>query len=178
MSEPNFRFAIMATLVRQTGDVGKIQLQKLLYFLQTSLGVPLDYHFVMHHYGPYCVQIDDNLTILRAIEAANVTADEEGYGYHITPGKRDIAEVPGWVQLVRQHEESIARLGEAFKDYPAWRLELAATVHYVHSLKPQLSLGELVEAVGQLKPKFTENDIRSAYQDLVSLRLMDTVATS
>ena len=169
MSEPDFRFAIIAAVVGQMRDVSKIQLQKLLYFLQEGLGVPLDYRFVMHHYGPYCVQIEDNLSIVRAVGAAEVKMDAGGYGYHITPGERDI---PTWAELVQPHAESISRVIQTLGGYDAARLELLATIHFVRSLRPAATIDDVLAEVQSLKPKFTPRYIRSAYQELVQLGLM------
>ena len=178
MSTPQFRFAIMAAVIHQMSqarrDIGKIQLQKLLYFLQNGLGVPLDYRFVMHHYGPYSVQIEDNLSIVRAVGAAQVSVDPEGYGYHITPGETDIT---AWTELVRPHAESISRVVETLGGHDAARLELLATIHFVRSLRRTTTVEDVLAEVRSLKPKFSVDYIRSAYRELVNSDLMKESAS-
>src|SRR4030042_4850313 len=80
----DLRFAVLHWLVSRLQDVGKIQLQKLAYFLQESYEIPLGYTFRMHHYGPYSRDLDNDLLKLSLMGFVDVRPDVSGYGFHVT----------------------------------------------------------------------------------------------
>jgi len=175
-SEPRFAgedlsFAVLHRLVSRSGDAGKIQLQKIAYFLQESYGIPLGYTFRMHHYGPYSRELDNDLLKLRLMEFVDVQPDESGYGFHVTPRSKPEA---GWADALAPYEpqlrDAIAKLG----DLPAYLLEVYATVHYVSQLVEGASAEEVVTIVHGLKPKFLPEFIAEGREQLQQLGLLET----
>lgn len=175
-SEPQFAgedlsFAVLHQLVSQSGDVGKIQLQKLAYFLQESYGIPLGYTFRMHHYGPYSRELDNDLLKLRFMGFVDIQPDSSGYGFHVT--QLCNAE-PGWASALAPYESelggAIAKLG----NLPASLLEIQATIHYVGQLVEGASPEQIVAIVHSLKPKFLPERIAEARKQLEELGLLET----
>src|SRR4030042_2622370 len=80
------RFAIICYIVDKLKDVGKIRMQKLVYFLQWLFDVPLGYDYKMHYYGPYSDELNDDLIAMQLSKNVEIGADPSGYGYHIIPG--------------------------------------------------------------------------------------------
>lgn len=165
----DLNFAVLHRLVSDLEDVGKIQLQKLAYFLQESYGIPLGYTFRMHHYGPYSRELDDDLLKLRLMGFIDMQAAISGYGFHVT--KLCDAE-PGWAKALARYEsqlsDAIAKLG----DLPASLLEIQATIHYVSQLVEGASSDEVVKIVHSLKPKFLPEHIATALEQLRNLSLL------
>ena len=167
-------FAVLHQLVSQSGDVGKIKLQKLAYFLQESCGIPLGYTFRMHHYGPYSRELDNDLLKLRLMKFVDIQPDSSGYGFHVTP----LCDAePGWATALAPYqgriEDALAKLG----DLPAYLLEVYATVHYVSQLVEGASAEEVVTIVHGLKPKFLPESIAKAWEQLQQLGLLETQPT-
>lgn len=167
----DLNFAVLHQLVSQSGDVGKIQLQKLAYFLQESYGIPLGYTFRMHHYGPYSRELDDDLLKLRLMGFIDMQAAISGYGFHVT--KLCDAE-PGWAKALARYESQLGDAIEKLGDLPASLLEIQATIHYVSQLVEGASAEEVVTIVHGLKPKFLPERIAEAHQQLEQLDLLQS----
>ena len=168
MTSPLSRLGTIMRLVEILQDAGKIKLQKLLYFLQEGWGVPLGYDFVMYHYGPYCGQVDADLSLLSAAGVVKISVDPDGYGYHVVQGELR----PASLADTALGSEEVPRVVEAFHGYNGADLELAATVHFVHSLMPGAQRRAVVEQARSLKPKFPVSAVEAQYDRLVSLNLL------
>jgi uncharacterized protein YwgA len=178
-SEPQFAgedlsFAVLHWLVSDLQDAGKIQLQKLVYFLQESYGIPLGYTFRMHHYGPYSRELDNDLLKLRLMGFINVQADDSGYGFHVTPlCDADLAWTNALASYESQLRDALTKLGHL----PASELEIQATIHYVSELVEGASAEEIVAIVHSLKPKFLPEDIVEARKQLEEHGLLQSHRT-
>ena len=69
------RFAIIRYIVDMLKDVGKVRMQKLVYFLQWIFTVPLGYDYKMHYYGPYSDELNDDLIAMQADDTAKIGAE-------------------------------------------------------------------------------------------------------
>src|SRR5215469_8819370 len=78
--------AIVSLLSTSRAKLGKIQLQKLVYFAQNN-GLPLKYTFQIYHYGPYSFELSNDLGSLDALEIVNIQNDPNGYGFQVSTGK-------------------------------------------------------------------------------------------
>jgi hypothetical protein len=164
-------FAVLHRLVSQLEDVGKIQLQKVAYFLQESYGIPLGYTFRMHHYGPYSREADNDLLKLRLMGFIHIEPDESGYGFHVTPS----CEAEGsWTSALAQYENQLADAITKLGRLPAYLLEVQATIHYVSQLVEGASAEEVATIVHRLKPKFLPESIAKAREQLQQLGLLET----
>ena len=169
MSTQEFRLAILHRLVAERQDIGKTELQKLIYFLQEALDVPTRYSFRMHHYGPFAESIETDLARLELTGFVEVEPDRQGYGFHITPLDSPI---DGWRRMVQPYTDSIDRTLQFFEDWPTYELELAATIHFVRNLLPNARTEEVLEKVRALKPKFSMDQVARSHQELVNRRIL------
>ena len=163
------RLAAIQSIVEQSKDSGKTKVQKIIYFLQEGLRVPLQYRFRMHHHGPFSDEIDSGISALHSAGYIEVSHDTEGFGYHITPvlGKQ----FPWDNELAKFRVEMIMEI-DALSVLGASDLELLATVHFVHNLLKDPSKEKVLDNVARLKPKFNRQIIQSAYDQLVSNNLI------
>ena len=168
MSTQQLRQAIVHDVISRLQDVRKIQLQKIVYFLQESEGVPTRYTFRMHHYGPYAEALETDTSRLRFAGYVDIEPDSQGYGFHIsaTDDPED-----AWRDLTRAHQESIDHILSTFGNRPISELELAATIHFINKLRPDESTEEVLAKVKALKPKFDGAYIFKIYTDLKQLGL-------
>jgi uncharacterized protein YwgA len=154
---------------KKTGQLGKIQLQKLVYFLQET-GVPLNYKFEIYHYGPYSFELADDMSSLDSLGVLSVAADPGGYGFDIHVGAHG-SKYRIDKRYIPKIEDVISKFGA---DTPA-KLEVKSTVHFVNRvLNKQMRPSEktVVAKVKELKPRFTEKFISDCYQELKGIRLI------
>lgn len=163
------RLAAIQCIVEQSKDVGKTKVQKIIYFLQEGLGVPLHYSFRMHHYGPFSDEIDSGILALQSAGYIEVTHDLQGYGYHITPASED--QLP-WDNELAEYRAEMAQAISALSVLDVSNLELYATVHFVQNLLEEPLKEAVVNNVYRLKPKFKRQTIRLAYDQLVKSKLI------
>ena len=163
------RLAAIQCVVEQSQDIGKTKVQKIIYFLQEWLRVPLMYRFRMHHYGPFSDDIDSGISALQSAGYIEVSHDPQGYGYHITPvsGKQ----LP-WNSELAKYRGEMTEAINSLSVLDASDLELLATVHFVQHLLEEASKEEVLDNVSRLKPKFTRQTIQSAYDQLVRNNLI------
>ena len=161
------RLAVIRRIANLAQDPGKTSIQKIVYFLQSGLEVPLGYRFKMHYYGPYSETLDGNLSLSDAMGIVEIKADSAGYGYHIKPGKYPVKGVETsmpWEEI----DETINELAEL--ELP--QLELFATIHFVQSIRSRWDRSKVIMTVRRLKPKFSEERIEKAYQDIEEMGLI------
>jgi uncharacterized protein YwgA len=152
-------------LVHDTDEIrlGKIRLQKLIYFLQEAKRVPLGYSFRLHHYGPYSVDLEDDVADLRLKGYVKVTADAGGYGYDVQAE----SEAPDGADVrAAQYMIVLRDLCDDFGKKERAALELMATIHFVNSILGPPGNGRLTQEVKLLKPQFSQDYIESMAQDM------------
>lgn len=166
------RLSIIQKIVDVHKDIGKTKIQKITYFLQEAVNVPLKYPFRMHYYGPYSDSLDSVLSLAKSLGYIDIQPDPSGFGYHVTPCEANESmqvnesSVPyGANPAVHGTIEMLGRLETS-------DLELYATIHFIVGIKGELSKNEVLKTVGGLKPKFTPEYIDSAYQDLQRAKLI------
>jgi uncharacterized protein YwgA len=157
--------AIVALIQNAQTRLGKTQVQKLVYFAQ-DCGVPLNYKYEIYHYGPYSFELSHDLGSLDSLGVLNVANEPSGYGFDISVGR--FAEK---FRLEPKYQKKIEKVIGQFGLNTAAQLEVKATIHFVHSVvKKKVPLSkaksEAVRSVLALKPRFTEEFVRSCYSDL------------
>ena len=170
MDTQELRFAILHEITSRLGDVRKIQLQKLVYFLQEAMAVPTNYRYKIHHYGPYAEVLETDTTRLKFMGYVEVKADTQGYGFHITPADDPQEE---WAKILQPYSEPINNVVEIFGHRRISELELSATIHYMKKLRPNLPTDEVLKMVRALKPKFGEQYVSDIHFDLERLGFLD-----
>ena len=163
------RLAVTQFIVEQLEDTGKIKIQKILYFLQEAIGLPLQYRFRMHHYGPFSEDIENDISVLQAIGSIKVVPDQEGYGYHVTPTSEE--KIP-WDNEIQKSKEKITQVVNLLKELEARDLELYATVHFVQNLLEDPSKEQVLNTVSRVKPQFSRDTILEAYDLLIKAELI------
>ena len=169
------RLGFIQQIVERQAGVGKTKLQKISYFLQEAVGVPLKYRFRMHYFGPYSDDLDGALSLSRALGYVKIAPDPNGFGYRVTPGEvtedrwfqdYDMAEDTG--VDVKTVEHVIDILGKL----KVHEIELYASIHFIGRSKSDMSKKETLATVGKVKPGFKASQIEQAYQSLQEANLI------
>ena len=160
-------------LLRQLGEkqIGKISIQKLVYFLQ-AFGIDLSYKYEMYHYGPYCFELSNDLDLLSMMNIISIEDSPTTYGYSIKLGDSvDDKPNPVAQQFLSSHESCFKSMLAVLGSCSARELELYATMHFVERILKErgrdFSAGAVIYEVEFLKPKYSKDELRAAYQYLL-----------
>jgi len=166
LTEKKVRFAIIRYLVDKLEDVGKTKIQKIIYFLQESFGVHLDYVYTMYYFGPYSDELDNDLLDMKLQDYLTIEPDPAGYGYHVRPGSEVVTSIDDTIKpYARQLDEYVAKLG----NFSALYLELLGTLYFVKHSEDKLTKDGIIKKVKILKPKFDTSVIEDFYEKLEDL---------
>jgi uncharacterized protein YwgA len=152
-------------LESQGDRVTMTSLQKLPYFLQEVLKVPLGLRFVMHYYGPYSFDLAHSIDAMGAIGTMRVEHDPTGYGYWVHSADTDDAkEILAETEKERaDYTESLKKVTRSLGGLQLWELELLSTCHFVRELLRRNNRPDDDETVARevhsLKPRFSEQQI-------------------
>jgi len=169
--EDDLKREIVFSVISLMPNLGKTKLQKSLYFLQESQGVPLGFDFVMYHYGPYSNDIDSVLTEMSARGTIEIVGYPRGdwVGYEIRPTKEEAAVPP-------EYAKQIERVAGFFSRLDAQQTELCATIHFVKSIlaekKQEATRDAVTREVINIKPKFSSEVVNEWIDKLVAAGLM------
>lgn len=171
------RYALIAELAKNVDTVSpqfsKTALQKLVFLLQEVYGVDCGYEFRLYSYGPF------DSTLLGDLDTAELWGcvrvkhvnDTLG-GYKIEPGDKvdSIRDKASAFLDDPKTIQALEHLVQVYGGMTAKDLELRATTVYVaHSLDAKgktASEKEVCRLVGQIKPKFSPQEISKAVTEL------------
>ena len=171
----NGRISVICRIVDLSKKApGKTSIQKMVYFLQEGLSLPLGYYFKMHYYGPYSEKLDRNLAVADAMGHVDITLNPDGFGYSISLGEYYVDDAEHSFHMDDDAVNMIRRLS----DLPLLDLELWATVHFIQRLRPTWAREKVVDTVRRVKPKFTAERIDTAYQNIVDMGLLKVQPTT
>lgn len=160
--DKELRTAAIVALVNDSRQrLGKIQVQKLIYFAQQS-GLPLEYRYEMYHYGPYSFELAHQLDSLDSLGVLRVQSDTSGFGFDISAGK-----FADKFSLAPKYKKKIGDILNQFGLNSPAQLEVKATLHFVHSvMKNRMTKADVIKKVRALKPRFTEKFVKDCYAEL------------
>lgn len=171
------RLGLLAELARQA-HLGRTALMKILFFLQESRGVPLDYHFSLYSYGPFD---SDVLSDISSAERLNVLKSTtiyypSGIGYEYSRGT-GADSLEGLAEdFVKAHQGDIKWALDHFSRKTAAELELLSTILYIAKYQNPKTVDKLIEQVELAKPHFLHDQIRGGFNELVGLNVLRTQA--
>jgi hypothetical protein len=168
-----FRLVLtIADALRVRGSwTGETHIQKVGYFLQEMLGVPLNSEFILYKYGPFSFDLGGVLSTMRAYDYIDWRPKAFGYGPTLVEGPladtlKKFSTPPAQHMLDRINFISDQLANKRVSD-----LEKIATALYVrldrsvpdfgragkiNELKPHVSLSEAQQAVQDLDKLWTE----------------------
>jgi len=144
----------------------KTALQKLIFLLQELFGIKCDYRFDFYIYGPYCPDIEIDLSLVESWGGIKILPVD--YGYNITIGENNEAIRAKARDFLSRTEvrDAIENLVTEFGNLKARELELLATIVYITREKKSISKDDILKIVKSLKPKFTSEEIMQSINKL------------
>lgn len=150
---------------------GKIAMQKMIYFLQEK-GLKLGYVYGIHHYGPYCSSLENDI---RSLEIEGVVKREQyRNALLLMPSEFIELYISDSAQLLSTPEiQVIESVIKNFGTKSPADFELLSTVHFVYKELVEseglASLDKVISGVHDIKgDKFSDNEIKEAINVLTS----------
>jgi uncharacterized protein YwgA len=158
--------------------LGRTALQKLLYFMK-MLGVPMRYTFDIHHFGPFCQKVRDDVDWLLADEVlADQSTDARCSDYRPRNGWNELQTL--YVEQLQTHQPIINSVCNALSDLSPNTLELIATLDFSFRwVKARGGPGPWKDAAVEKfraikKDKFPDTEIHKWYDSLVAAQLIES----
>lgn len=172
---PRERYGLIVELAERMRarrfSFGKTALQKLVYLLQKQFGLNCGYKFTLYTYGPFSSQLLSDLDSVGAFRGVDVRFYGPS-GYQIDPGPMSASVRQHAERFIEEYGKQIDEVVATFGKLSAKQLELRATVVYAeHALNGEgkaPALKELVSALRDLKPYFSEDEVKEAISELES----------
>ena len=171
------RYGLVSAVVRELSpkspQLGKTVLQKIVYLLQALAGVQSEYRFRFYTYGPFSVELLQDLDLVEGLEGIKIhrVVSLTG-GFDIEPGENADGLILKASSLLEEQgaNGAISRIVEDFGHLPARDLELRATVVYVvrdlQRREESVEKSRVMKLVENLKPRFEKQEIEKSISDL------------
>lgn len=171
----NMKLAYIINEICKHDNPSKKSLQKIIYFLQEK-GLKLGYVYGIHHYGPYCPRLENNIQSLEM--DGIVKRERSGSSFVIKPSEfidLYISETDG-LSLEESEKEILEYIVNNIVVKSPLELELLSTVHFVVknlcNKEGYASLDKTVVIVENIKgDKFDEEQIKATFWDLCNYGL-------
>ena len=158
----------------QSPQFGKTVFVKLAYLLQEVYKVPLGYRFSLYTYGPYSTEVLADLDRARLRGQVKVDYKGRDAGFAITKGSI-VEELGPDYEPLKAYENQIDSMVAFFGHYNARNLELRTTIAYVWKMlkvSDEAGVNKVVEEILQLKPQFSDLEIKKAIGELTGSELL------
>lgn len=166
---------IVRYIISEFHTIGKTKLQKTVYFAQEALGIPMDFEFTMHYYGPYSRELDMLTTEMKYSASVDIAYYLSGGGYG---SEIKVREETDKIQIDPTYKDKIHKLLDVIREYDTNQMELCATTHFTNSILKERGIANTRERVAketqQLKPKFQMDQIYQYLDKLVDSKLLFT----
>lgn len=164
------KYGLIVELARRIQNVspqfGKTVLQKLVYLLTTIYEVPTGYEHTLYTYGPFSSELASDVETVAAMGGIQITHGAKS-GYAISLGNNG-----DWVygkskEFINSNSKKIDSLIGTFGYFSAKDLELRSTLVFL-TKSEKLTKEKLKNQLIDLKPYFTETEVYSAIDELIS----------
>jgi hypothetical protein len=171
------RYALIAELAKRLDGVspqfGKTALEKLVYLFQEVYGIDCGYEFELYSYGPFTSLLLGDLDQVAHFGCVSVEPVHSiSGGYEIRPTKKEnfLEEKAADFLGDDKTKSALDSLVSDFGRLTAKELELRATIVYVerdmHIKDEKATKDEVCRIVGEIKPKFSKDEIEQTIEEL------------
>jgi hypothetical protein len=153
-------------------NLGRTQLMKLLYLMQSVKHVPLTYRFTLYTYGPFDPEVLEDLGYAESLGAikSRLEFHPKGYQYSLAPAEAADKVRQSAQQFVEQHSGAFDWAVKEFGRRTASDLETITTLVYVDQLAAEknekLSQDAIVKKVLEIKPHVARRKAEAEAQKL------------
>jgi len=163
------KIQVITNLIRRreavNASTGKTAIQKIVFFIQ-KLGVDLGYKYILYTYGPYSVELMDDIDQITDLGYIKTVYNPDYGGYVISSGE----------DYTQNHLENVEKqiVEKVLDDYSGMKakdLELRSTMLFLRT-KLEIENQDLMKETKITKPSFSEEEIRIAFQDMIDKKYL------
>ncbi len=142
---------------------GETHLQKSVYFLQTMLGVPTRFEYVLYKFGPFSRELRAELGSMRADGFLELVPKQQPYGPTLRVTDAAQQQLVGrWPKTLRRYRPQIDFVAEQLGALGVGELEKLATTLWARSDNPGASAEEHAQRVHEVKPHVSKEEALAA----------------
>lgn len=171
MSRAAWALHAIDQLNQQKSWTGRVHIHKLLYLTKELLKSEVPFQFDLYRFGPYSFDLDEEIRELTTFGLASGSLISEGYGpsYRVAEKFKSILEQPEG-ELPEDNLRDLEKVARAIGASSSGDLELLATCLWVEHQESISGADDVIARVKQIKPRYSEPQIRAQHQQLEALK--------
>lgn len=154
---------IIDRLNKKKNRSGETHIQKLLFFLKNAKLLDFDIDYILYNYGPYSMELSDELRYMEEANLISKIEDSSGYGFNYIPNN-EMEYVSDLIKKTRFEYQKIDELIDKFLKIPAKHLALLATFIYLKNKHEISDDNELIDRVMKIKPMFNVFEVNNTLE--------------
>ena len=158
--------AFVRAASRARYQVGRTLVHKAFWLAEDLMKRDMGFRFGLWQYGPFAPSLEAELDEMEAVQLLEVVPDPEGYGRHHALSPAGEALVRHYGQRVKDERPVLEFLAEKLALLTVKELEAVATCQYFRNRLDAEGWDGYVRAIRDVKPHLSEQDIRSAVNQL------------
>lgn len=164
---PLFRLILtVAGELRKHGSwAGETHIQKVGYFLQDLLGVPLNAEYILYKHGPYSFDLRRTLSEMRAYQYADWQPNPYPYGPTLVEGQL-AGTLKRFTEAPAEYDERIKFAAEWLGNKRVSELERLSTALYVTLTEDEDMAEDRAARICELKPHVSPAEAQDAIVEL------------
>jgi uncharacterized protein YwgA len=172
--EKNLSDALILDLISKSCGIDipptRTQIQKEMFVAKILCYVPLQYEFVIHDFGPYSFELDQDIRELLAFGYINDVSEigQIGSRYELTEVGKSYLE--RYKDNTREYSNQLDQAVRLLAGHNVGVLELASTAIYVIEVLKVDDKDKALKTIKHIKPKYSDGKIKEFYD--VSLEVV------
>ena len=166
------KFAVLldlAAALRNHGSwAGETHVQKATYILQTLLGVPTEFQFILYKHGPFSFDLRESLSQMEADRLVELEEQSYPYGPRIAEGKT-ARQLRASTPSAQGFQKEIAFVSQMLGNAGVADLERIATALFV-TLDSAIAPEDRIQRLVELKPHVQPAEAEAAFARLEEIR--------
>lgn len=168
------RAAVLLSLAERLRDAdswcGETHVQKVTYFLQDLLEVPLEFDFILYKHGPYSFDLSDEISWMWANDFLKPRPQQRPYGPKLVPGERAELLKKAYPKPIEEYAHKVQKIVDKFAPMKARALERYATAYYVSKEKKEIAPDAMAAEIVERKPHISFDEAQEAVAFVARLR--------
>lgn len=146
---------------------GETHVQKAAFFLQTLLGVPLGFDFVLYKHGPFSFDLSDELSALQADYLLKMRVRKPGYGPSLLPTETSAELRKRYPNTLEKSRSAIEFVAKTFMGKGVADLERLSTALLVtQGMGGDTSVEDRAKRINELKAHVSLDEAASAVREV------------
>lgn len=144
---------------------GKTHVIKTLYLLKAANGLNIPQNYILYMHGPYSFEVEDDLAMLKMLDAVEEEDRHPGYGASLVVG-HNARVIEGQADLTPDEKQRIQQICQAVGTANVKELEARATGAWVWTEEQVHNPDRVAHRVNELKPHIPVEVARKHFESV------------